>query len=293
MVTQLRRYALGALAVGTIAGGAAVRPPGRAARLAARSPTACTATPAQLLPATVSTTHPVRVVSTALDSTGRPVATVRTATDEATAAAYVEQAQHGQNAVGVELDAVDPRDRRAGRHRPVPRPAVGSRQDDVADAWPKSTGAGVTVAVIDTGVDAAHPDLAGQVLPGYDAWSTRPRAPAPTRTATAPTWPAPSRRSPATASGSARSRPDAKILPIRVLGADGSGYMSDAATGIVYAADHGADVVNMSLGADMPGRSRSPTPSRTPAARASWSSPRPATTPARAARPATRPPTRA
>jgi len=81
MRNHLRRYAIGALAVGAVAGAAAFALPGS-------TPTwepvkyGLSASPAQLLPANVSTAHPVRVVSTVLDDSGRPVVTARTATDK-------------------------------------------------------------------------------------------------------------------------------------------------------------------------------------------------------------------
>ena len=248
MKMQLRRYAVGAMAAGAVAGGAALALPG--AEPAWRPITyGLTTNPARLLPATISTTHPVRVVSTALDASGRPVVTVHTATDRTKATELVEAGQQTRNAVGVELDAV-----MHAADVPAGTDPYRSTQWDfnkvrVAGAWPKSTGAGVTVAVIDTGVDASHPDLAGQVLSGYDVindtegTSTDPNGHG---THVAGTIAA------LTGNGVGVSAvaPDAAILPIRVLGADGSGYMSDAATGILYAADHGADVINMSLGTD-------------------------------------------
>jgi serine protease len=247
MKNPLRRYAVGALALGAVAGGTALG-------LHATAPTwqpvtyGLHETPAQLLPATVSTAHPVRVVSTKLDQAGRPVVSVHTATDRSTAAKLVEQGQSASHAVGVELDAV------------VSAAAVPSGSDpyrgqqwDLAkvgagDAWPKSTGAGVTVAVVDSGVDASHPDLASHVLPGYDviAGKAGPSTdPFGHGTHVAGTIAAVT----GNGIGVASLAPDTKILPVKVLGADGRGYMSDTATGIIYAADHGANVINMSLGA--------------------------------------------
>jgi type VII secretion-associated serine protease mycosin len=199
-------------------------------------------TPARLLPAVISPAHPVRVVSTTLDHAGRPVVTAAAATDRATAARLVTDGQRRPGAIGVELDA------------PVTTAgadALLGQQWDLAamrvdGAWPRSTGAGVTVAVLDTGVDASHPDLAGHVLAGVDlvdgteGVSNDPHGHG---THVAGTIAALTGND----EGVASVAPDARILPVRVLSASGGGYMSDVANGIVYAADHGADVINMSI----------------------------------------------
>jgi type VII secretion-associated serine protease mycosin len=248
MRKHLRRYGMGAMAAGALAGVAAFALPHQATTATWQPvPYGLAETPAQLLPANVTTDMPVRVVGTTLDGSGKPVVTVHTATDKATATALVQTAQHAQNAVAVELDA------------PMTALDLGSGGDPyraqqwdltklkVTDAWTKSTGAGVTVAVIDTGVDAGHPDLAGQILTGYDVITGTTGAatdPNGHGTHVAGTIAALTGNN----VGVGSVAPNARILPIRVLGANGGGYMSDAATGIVYAADHGANVINMSLG---------------------------------------------
>jgi type VII secretion-associated serine protease mycosin len=112
--------------------------------------------------------------------------------------------------------------------------------------WKKATGTGVVVAVVDTGVRSNHPDLKGQVLTGKDF--VRPgTSPSDenghgTHVAGIIAAVAGNHRGVA---GLARR---ARILPVRVLDADGSGTSDEVANGIIWAADHGADVINLSLG---------------------------------------------
>ncbi len=113
------------------------------------------------------------------------------------------------------------------------------------DAWRTSSGAGITVAVVDTGVDAAHPDLNGRVLPGYDA--IRRRSGGTTDPNGHGTHVAGAIVGNGTVAGIA---PNAKVLPIRVMDKSGFGTTSDIAAGIVWAVKNGADIINMSLGSD-------------------------------------------
>lgn len=129
------------------------------------------------------------------------------------------------------------------------------------EAWRTTKGEGVTVAVLDTGVEADHPDLDGNVLDGKDlvgfGASEGDRAWARHGTAMAGII-AGHGHGPGNADGVMGIAPGAKILPVRVILEDGDPSRAKArstrgnalAEGIRWAADNGADVINLSLGDD-------------------------------------------
>ena len=114
-------------------------------------------------------------------------------------------------------------------------------------AWNISRGAGQVVAVIDSGVDGTHPDLAGQVLSGIDyvasggnGWSDACGHGTHVAGIVA--------ASAGNGLGVEGLAPDARILPVRVLDDDCGGWDYNIAAGVIWAAEHGAGVINLSLG---------------------------------------------
>ncbi len=124
-------------------------------------------------------------------------------------------------------------------------------QVNLPGAWNLSTGTdSIVVAIIDSGVSPTHPDLVGKLVDGYDAvgndddWADNNGHGTHVAGIIA--------ASGSNGEGTVGAAMDVKIMPVRVL--DNSNFISTAsiAAGITWAVDHGADVINLSLGAQSP-----------------------------------------
>jgi len=116
-------------------------------------------------------------------------------------------------------------------------------------AWDVTTGGSdLIIAIVDSGIDLDHPDLSGKIILGYDYvnedWDPDDDFGHGTHVAgIAAAWTN-------NGKGVAGVSWGARLMALKALDADGSGGYADVASAVIYAADHGAQVINLSLGGD-------------------------------------------
>ena len=143
----------------------------------------------------------------------------------------------------------------AGPNDPLYSQQWGLARVRASEAWATATGNGVTIAIVDSGVDLTHPDLAANVDMGRDADFVDGKADTDGALDTTGHGTHVAGIAAAVTNngvGVAGVAPRADILPIRVLGPDDN-RTARIAAGIRYAADQGARVVNLSLSYSPPG----------------------------------------
>ncbi|MBD2178225.1 peptidase S8 [Pseudanabaena sp. FACHB-1998] len=120
------------------------------------------------------------------------------------------------------------------------------RAIDVEKAWQKTKGKGITIAVIDTGVSRVEDLKNTKFVKGYDFVNDREDASDDNGHGTHVAGTI--AQSTNNNFGVAGIAYEASIMPLKVLSASGGGTISDIAEAIIFAADNGANVINMSLG---------------------------------------------
>lgn len=125
-------------------------------------------------------------------------------------------------------------------------------------AWNKTRGSGtIDIAILDTGIDGSHPDLLGKISISVNCTES-PSCPA--ALAVDPDGHGTHVAGIATAlsnngAGVTGIVWDGRLMNVKVLDDDGSGYYSWIINGIIFAADNGAEVINLSLGGNSSSRS--------------------------------------
>lgn len=117
------------------------------------------------------------------------------------------------------------------------------------DAWSLSRGAGVLIGVVDSGIDASHPDLAGKIDAQADCvGGTCREGPARDKVGHGTAVAGIAAAATNNTVGIAGVAPDAHLVVAKALGDDGSGVTEDINRAIQWVVDKGARVVNLSLG---------------------------------------------
>ena len=118
---------------------------------------------------------------------------------------------------------------------------------ELDDGWRNATGHGVSVAIIDSGIDTGHPDLAGKVVESVEAKLENKRvvfAPADGEDAAG--------HGTACAGIISKIAPQSQIYSIKVLGPGGLGDGHAFLAGLEYAIKRRFRVINLSLGTTKP-----------------------------------------
>lgn len=121
---------------------------------------------------------------------------------------------------------------------------------EASGAWDMATGEGVTIAMIDTGIDPAERDLKNKLVAGYDfvnqdaePWDDQGHGTYVALIAAATAY---------NGYGGAGVAYDAQVMPVKALNDSGSGTHEWLAKAIVWATDNGADIINLSAGGPYP-----------------------------------------
>lgn len=136
-----------------------------------------------------------------------------------------------------------------GLYGPVPENTASWSQLGLKEAQlsTPSAGNGITVAVLDSGLDFQHPAFPSQVLTSQNTWkdfvdndNVPQEVGIPGNTGYG--------HGTAVSSIVLQMAPRVKLLPVRVLNSDGKGDLSDLVRGIYHVVDRGAQIINLSVG---------------------------------------------
>lgn len=121
---------------------------------------------------------------------------------------------------------------------------------------PNNTGAGVLVAVVDTGIQLSHPEFSGRIASGGACFGTTTACAGASAQGNDNhghgTHVAGIIAAAANGTGTTGVAPGASLLAVKVLDGNGSGSYTAVAQGITYAAQSGAKIISMSLGGASP-----------------------------------------
>jgi subtilisin family serine protease/putative cell wall-binding protein len=184
----------------------------------------------------------IPAVSVMVDGPGRPRVEQRPARSLQAAASSARALQQRPDVIAADVEVT----LRVAERDPLRDEQWALSRLDAAETWELGDAEQQTIAIVDSGIEASHPDLAEAVVPGWSAFGDGDGTSDGNGHGTAVAGAAAAVVGNGT--GIAGLGKAAELMPIKVVKADGSATGSDTADGIMEAADRGAAVINLSLG---------------------------------------------